>query len=188
MAAVESVRARAADLTAEVIVDAALAVLDRDGLDAVSMRRVAAELGVSPIPLYSRVGNKDALLDAMARRLTATLVPEPVAGEPWPDHATRWCHALRERQLAFGDGRLLVRGGREAMVEATRPLIRSLRRAGVDRERAVDVARLLLWSVLGHVAVELGHRSNRGDDTVDPDRLFADHVRYLVDGLREELS
>ena len=51
------------DLEADEIVTAAVEIFQESGLDAVSMRSVAARLGVSPMPLYSRVGNKDALLD-----------------------------------------------------------------------------------------------------------------------------
>jgi TetR/AcrR family tetracycline transcriptional repressor len=40
------------------------------------MRSVSARLGVSPVPLYSRVGNKDVLLDAVADRLLADLAPD----------------------------------------------------------------------------------------------------------------
>jgi len=186
MVAVKPDRRRAEQLTADEIVDTALAVLDRDGLDAVSMRRVAAELGVSPIPLYSRVGNKEALLDAMAERLAQGLVDEPGPAEPWPDYARRWCHALRARRLAFGDSRLLVRGGREAMVATTRPLIARLTADDIATDRAIDAARLLLWSVLGHVAIELG-RAGSDSSEVAVEAVFADHVRYLVDGLERDL-
>jgi len=180
----ERPRIAAEALTADDIVEAALSVLARDGLDAVSMRRVATELGVSPIPLYSRVGNKDALLDAMAAALVADVAEPPRAGEEWPAYAVRWCHGLRDRRRAVGDSRLLLRGWRESMVEATRPLIRLMRHDGVDTDRAVDAARLLMWSTLGHVAIELGH--DHGD--VDADRLFADHVTFVVAGLRDDLS
>ena len=44
------------------------------------MRTVSAELGVSPEPLYKRIGNKDALLDAMARRLLVDVAPRVAGG------------------------------------------------------------------------------------------------------------
>ena len=56
------------ELSTDEIVDAAIAILRERGLDAVSMRNVSASLGVSPVPLYNRIGNKDALVDAMAQR------------------------------------------------------------------------------------------------------------------------
>ena len=63
------------DLEADEIVDAAIVILRERGLDAVSMRNVADRLGVSTMPLYSRVGNKEALIDAVADQLLADLAP-----------------------------------------------------------------------------------------------------------------
>jgi TetR/AcrR family tetracycline transcriptional repressor len=64
------------ELDAHEIVTAAVEIFEESGLDAVSMRSVSARLGVSPVPLYSRVGNKDVLLDAVADRLLADLAPD----------------------------------------------------------------------------------------------------------------
>ena len=52
-------------LTRERIVSSALALVDREGLSALSMRRLGAELGVDPMAVYYYVPNKDALLDAI---------------------------------------------------------------------------------------------------------------------------
>lgn len=76
-------------LTREAIVEAALGVLDREGLDAVSMRRVAEELGAGAASLYWHVGGKEELLD---------LVFDRVLGEadfPDPDPA-RWQEQVKE--------------------------------------------------------------------------------------------
>src|SRR3979409_2663297 len=71
------------DLNADEIVTAAVEIFQESGLDAVSMRSVSSRLGVSPVPLYSRVGNKDALVDAIAERLLVDLAPPSNEGEPW---------------------------------------------------------------------------------------------------------
>lgn len=55
-----------ARLTVEQIVDAAIAIADQDGLDALSMRRIADQLGVGAMSLYRHVADKDALLAAMS--------------------------------------------------------------------------------------------------------------------------
>ena len=68
-------RAADFDLDADEIITAAVEIFRESGLDAVSMRSVATRLGVSPVPLYSRIGNKDALVDAIADRLFANLSP-----------------------------------------------------------------------------------------------------------------
>lgn len=72
-------------LTRERILDAALAVVDRDGLEGLTMRRLGAELGVEAMALYRYVPNKDALLDAVLERVLAELPTEfPTSGD-WRD-------------------------------------------------------------------------------------------------------
>jgi AcrR family transcriptional regulator len=78
-----------APLTREAIVDAAFRVLDRDGANGLSMRRVAEELGTGPASLYWHVANKDALIDLIVDRVAAE-VPLP---EPDPAH---WQEQMRE--------------------------------------------------------------------------------------------
>src|SRR5690349_13789087 len=65
----------------EAILDATLALADERGLDAVSMRAVAARLGVTPMALYRHVGDKQGLLDGLVERLLDEL-PTPDASHP----------------------------------------------------------------------------------------------------------
>jgi AcrR family transcriptional regulator len=74
-------------LTRESIVQAAVAIADRDGLDAVSIRSVAAWLNVRPMSLYGHVSSKDDLLDLMFD----VLAGESVLGDGLPQH---WRSAL----------------------------------------------------------------------------------------------
>jgi AcrR family transcriptional regulator len=70
-----------APLTRDAIVEAALAVLDADGLEGVSMRRVAQRLGTGPASLYQHVGNKDELLELVLDRVCADVeIPAPGTG------------------------------------------------------------------------------------------------------------
>src|SRR4051794_32123962 len=69
-------------LSRDAIVDAAMAILDAEGLDALTMRRVATALGTGPASLYAHVAGKDELLELMIDRVAAELeVPDPD-----PDH------------------------------------------------------------------------------------------------------
>jgi AcrR family transcriptional regulator len=84
-------------LTLPRIVEAAVRVADSDGLDAVSMSRVAAEAGTAPMSLYRHVQGKDQLLDLM---VDAAWGPTPDAlapGEGWREGLSRWAWAIRER-------------------------------------------------------------------------------------------
>jgi AcrR family transcriptional regulator len=66
------------------IVQTALAIADREGFEAVSMRRIASELGVGTMSLYTYVANKDALLFEMGEALGAEiLVPEGELSGDW---------------------------------------------------------------------------------------------------------
>lgn len=79
-------------LSRERIVAEAIALADRDGLDALSMRRLAAALEVDPMSLYHHVRDKEALLDAMGDALVARIARPEAEGE--------WTGRLRELILA----------------------------------------------------------------------------------------
>jgi TetR/AcrR family tetracycline transcriptional repressor len=88
-----------APLSRERVVEAAFTVLDQQGLDGLSMRRVAAELGVAVSALYAHVSSKDDLLELMYTRLFAGFEkPEPDP-ERWReqvgDYARSWRQCLR---------------------------------------------------------------------------------------------
>lgn len=75
-------------LTRARVIDAALDVADADGLDAVSIRRVAQELGVRPMSLYTHIASKDDLVALMLNEVSGRLlVEEPLPGD--------WREALR---------------------------------------------------------------------------------------------
>ena len=79
------------------IVDAAVRVADTEGLDAVSMGRVAAELGAAPMSLYRHVSAKEELLTLMVDAAWGD-APEPCApGEGWRAGLSRWAWAIRAR-------------------------------------------------------------------------------------------
>jgi AcrR family transcriptional regulator len=187
----------ALDITTDDIVDAACAIFLASGLDAVSMRTVSAHLGVSPEPLYKRVGNKDALLDALAKRFLVDVSPKPRPGEHWQKYATRWAGALHDRLSSTPDVRLLIGQRREPFVEASRPLVEQLQADGFARDAAVQAARLVIWATMGFVVVEAGRheppsgnpRSLRpgsdpgGVSSAEAKRLFKLNLQFILDGL-----
>ncbi|MEW2357641.1 TetR/AcrR family transcriptional regulator C-terminal domain-containing protein [Spirillospora sp. NPDC029432] len=83
-------------LTRELIVEAALRVLDAEGLDAVTMRRVAQELGTGPASLYAHFANKDELLEEMLDLIAAEItLPEPDAAR-WQEQVKEVAREIRE--------------------------------------------------------------------------------------------
>lgn len=76
-------------LSKEKVLEAAVRVADAEGIDALSMRRVAEELGVEAMSLYNHVANKDAILDGIAERVVAEIEPPSITGD--------WKAELRKR-------------------------------------------------------------------------------------------
>jgi TetR/AcrR family transcriptional regulator, tetracycline repressor protein len=185
------------ELAADEIVAAAVDIFLEQGLDAVSMRSVAARFGVSPVPLYSRVGNKGALIEAIADHLLSDLAPPHADAEPWRKYAVRWAQELRARLRRAHDSRLILVTDRDAYVEASRPLVAVMRAGGFEPDAAVQACRLLMWTTVGFVAIESQAqeaparstrrtRSGGNPDGVTPgeaDELFALQIGYVIDGI-----
>ncbi len=70
-------------LTPARIVELALSIIDREGLGALNMRRLAAEAGVKPMSLYHHFPSKDAILDAVAEAIAAAAVGLPPGEAAW---------------------------------------------------------------------------------------------------------
>ena len=79
-------------LTKDRILQAAVALADEGGVDSLSMRKIAQELGVVPMALYKHVANKDEMLDGMVDVIVGELDP-PLADADWKI-------AMRERILS----------------------------------------------------------------------------------------
>jgi AcrR family transcriptional regulator len=85
-------------LSKERVLRAAVAVADEGGVDALSMRKIAQELGVVPMALYKHVANKDELLDGMVDVVVGEIDP--------PAGGTDWKAAIRQRVLSARDALL----------------------------------------------------------------------------------
>lgn len=82
-------------LSREAILDAAIAIADAEGIDAVSMRRVGTKLGVQAMSLYNHVDSKADLLDGVAGRLLAGMDIPPAGTMPWKDAIRIVCRSYR---------------------------------------------------------------------------------------------
>jgi len=72
------------------IIRAAMELIERDGSDAVSMRRVAASLGVGTMSLYNHVPNKAAVLDGVAEFIMADMASPSAPTPPGRTRPARW--------------------------------------------------------------------------------------------------
>ncbi|MBB2945034.1 AcrR family transcriptional regulator [Actinoplanes lutulentus] len=85
---VEKKRGRRPGLSVARIVDTGITLADAEGLESVTMRRVAQELGVVPMTLYTYVPDKSTLLDLMLDRLYLEMPRTELLGRPWRERLT----------------------------------------------------------------------------------------------------
>jgi AcrR family transcriptional regulator len=83
-------------LSREAIAAAALAIVDRDGLDALTMRTVAQYLGTGAASLYAHVASKEDLLELVVERVIGEVeLPGEPDPEHWQERVKEWAHAVR---------------------------------------------------------------------------------------------
>jgi AcrR family transcriptional regulator len=157
-------RRRRDPITREAIVKTAIELLDRDGLDALSMRRLADELGTGAASLYWHVGSKDALLDLVLDEVIGELrVPEPEP-ERWADQLKEIAHDMRATILRHRDivrisiGRIPM--GPNALRYSER-ILAVLRAGGVPDDLAVLGHHLLFSIVNGFTIDESGELATK---------------------------
>ena len=134
------------------IVGHALEVLDRHGLADLSMRRLAADLGVQPSALYWHFDNKQVLLAAVADEVLCR-GRRPVPAGTWDVQVTAEAHALRDGMLAYRDGAELVATALAFGLVTADPAARLVEMLG-DTPVARVAATTILHFVLGHVNEE----------------------------------
>jgi AcrR family transcriptional regulator len=93
--------------TPEAIVAAAVAIIDNEGLEALTVRRLATELGVAPMTVYSYVRGKEEILDLVVDRVAADIAIPSVDAD-WRARARELGHSLRTALLAHPDGARLI--------------------------------------------------------------------------------
>ncbi|WP_306204275.1 TetR/AcrR family transcriptional regulator [Actinoplanes sp. RD1] len=165
-------------LTRERIVEAASALVDSEGLEAVSMRRLATELGVAGPSLYNHFPTKGDILDAVADAVVARVDVSFFATHDWADALRLWAHSYHAELaahphivpvLAHGPGR------RPAALAMADTVYGGLIRAGWPPARATHIGALMRYLVTG---AALGSFA-RGFD-VDPG-LYAGRYPHLSD-------
>lgn len=142
----------------ELVVRTALRLLDEDGLERLSLRRLATELNVKAPALYWHFESKRALLDHMADAVLAPAVPEIDVEADWPVWLAHTAEVLRTHLLAHPDGAQLALGanlGRApALLRFVERTVEVLHAAGFDLPDASRVAGSFLWFVVGRTVEE----------------------------------
>ncbi|WP_345945349.1 TetR/AcrR family transcriptional regulator [Streptomyces albus subsp. chlorinus] len=183
-------RGRRPAFSREAITTAAVALADAEGLDAVTMRRVAAQVGAGVMSLYSYAPDKETLLELMVDHVSGELpATDDLTGDWRADlkgiaHLQRalmlrhpWLPAALSTRRALGPNTL-------AFLEHA---LAALRPTGLDGAAKLEVFAQLTAFVAGYVAHEITQR----EAVRSPDRAAAE-ARYLAavaaDGHHPELA
>lgn len=158
-------------LSRDQFVDAAIRILDSEGLDALSMRRLGQEVGSGATSLYWHIRNKDELLDLVLDRIIAEVIPELTPGLGWREISVVGARALRQvlvrhRAIApvigerptFGPGTL----------EAIEILLTAYVEAGFEPLEALMASQTVINWALGFAVFE--GRDPLGSGATDEDR------------------
>lgn len=155
------------------IVGRAITVLDDVGLDGLSMRKLAGDLGVQVGALYHHFENKAALLAAVSDEILRR-GRRPAEIVAWDAELSLLCVELRDAMRRHRDGAALIAQVHRYDAEALeRPLRSALGRGGADEHLARVGARSLVRFVLSHE-----------DDDADD---FGLGLSLVLDGLRHRL-
>ncbi|MFI1563262.1 TetR/AcrR family transcriptional regulator C-terminal domain-containing protein [Streptomyces sp. NPDC020490] len=171
-------------LTRQSLLAAALRVLEREGVGGLSMRKVAAELGVKAASLYWHVRNKEQLLDLLADELMADAEPPPRQGD-WREQLREYSLRYRRHLLGKRDSAKVV-AGRLALGQNLLRLMEDqldrLREAGFSDADAALANYLLGAFVQGFVLQEqspISASETEGASRSEVARAAADRLRGL---------
>jgi AcrR family transcriptional regulator len=151
-----SSRAARQPLTRTRILESALALVDREGPDALTMRRLGDELGVAAMSLYHHLRGREELLDGLSEIMVGQ-IDLGDTGTPPRVVLTRFVHGIRAVALAHPAAFGLVGMRPLRSVEALRPIeatLAALRTLGLDAEHAAHAYRALASYARGFALAE----------------------------------
>jgi TetR/AcrR family tetracycline transcriptional repressor len=142
------------------VIDAALRILDQQGLPDLTMRHLAATLGVAPSALYWHFPNKQSLLAAVSDRIIAGARPLAAAGGDWQTGVRAEAAALHDALLAYKDGAEVVSSTLALGLGASdlqRRLSAAIGVGGFDEQTTSLAAETMVHFIVGHAF----HRQQR---------------------------
>ena len=157
-------------LTRKRIIATAMELIERDGVEAVSMRRLATELGCGVMSLYSHVPSKPALLDGVAEAVMSGIEIVPAAGDCWQQQIRAQATAFRQIARAHPRCAMVVASRPLSSARIVRPLeaaLATLRAAGFGGQESVRIVRALAAYLVGSLLREAGAAPGLADASDD---------------------
>lgn len=170
-------------LTPRAIVEGAVSLADSEGLEAVTIRRLAKELSVTPMALYWHFRSKGELLDGMAARIFEEIDLSVDASATWQEQLRALLGSMVSVLRAHHSTANLLStrtASSEGSLHATEVALDILRRGGFSPSQATQIARHALSTVTNLVSGEPGvvarEESGKPIDTRQRARLFLESL------------
>lgn len=184
-------------LTLDHIVTTAIDLIEAEGPDALSMRRLATRLGSSPMATYHHVADRQALMEAIAQHVVAELntVSDEATEEPSRNSKLGWAEPVRVNARASlvlsrrypATFAALLRSRPTTLVSAVLGVSSDLMAAGLDEADARMVVRTITRYVMGTVMGE-GAAARSGLSREELDESFEFGIEALLDGMARRLA
>ncbi|WP_433012474.1 TetR/AcrR family transcriptional regulator [Kribbella sp. CA-294648] len=152
-------------LSRQTILEAALRIVDTEGIEAMTMRRLASTLGVNPMSIYHHLPNKAAVFAGLAELVFAQLESSPPDDSiAWQDELKNAAEAYRDALRAHPNLALQVLSDTSAVsdvvVVTVEPFYRALDRAGAEPRQIFEAVNTIIDFIHGF---SLGEASVRAD-------------------------
>lgn len=167
------------------IIQEALTLLDENGLEGVTLRKLANRLNVQAPALYWHFKNKAALINDMAEAILRTEfadMPKLIDGEPWQEWLTKVLNRLRKAMLSRRDGGRIVVGAHLSMVmaEFNEAAIDTLFRSGVSLRKSRLIVLTATHYIFGFVIAEQTEAPPEGVENFDLEQFKKDHPTMVA--------
>jgi len=156
-----------ARLSKRAVVDRALKLADTHGLDTLTIRKLAQDLGVTPMALYWHFRSKDDLLEGMAEQVWSEIEVRVDPSVPWWAQLQGGLESLITVLRAHRSApQLLLEHEKrnDAALRATEATLQILLGAGFDPQHAAEIARSTLWTGIMLVMSEAGYHPELSED------------------------
>jgi AcrR family transcriptional regulator len=179
----------------EVIYERALELLDAEGSQALTTRRLAAELKISTRTLYQQVGSREQLIRALVARHFSALRLDFHEYEDWETTALNWCLALHAALRAHPYlTELMTIDDRTAVMDYIDKLITATLQEGIPRQLTIECCRALVNLTINHSVMEVRAMRepklsrNSLAESRRVEKNFPMAVRWMLMGVRTEAS
>ncbi|MEO6367468.1 MAG: TetR family transcriptional regulator, partial [Steroidobacteraceae bacterium] len=175
-------------LSRKLVVAEARALVDEEGLDALTTRRLGERLGVQGPALYRHFKNKQELVNALGQTFFVGR-PFPSLEDKWQDWLETQARTTRRAVLSCRDGARIITAAKPDLSGRMDKLLAPLLRAGFDTREALLASHLVGRLVLGWTASEqeFGGRIPPFSADLEPEAAFEFALKCVIAGLEMHL-